>query len=778
MKNKFFKYSLIVILFLNITSLVHSEELNIKSGKININKEKSNIIFKEKVIVKDIKNNILETDFANYKKKDEVLKTVGSTNITTSQNYKVVGSNITFDNLKGVINSSYPTTIKDTDGNIINVDMFNYDRNKNIFFSKGNIIINDINGNIYKFSEIYINEKQKKIVGTDVKVFLKQEDLKSNPKNEPRIFANTVLLDNKDSEMGKGVFTYCKNRGKDKCPPWSLQADKIRHSQADKTIYYDNAVLKVYDFPIFYFPKFFHPDPTVDRRSGFLVPSFVDNSNLGEGIVAPYFWDISKESDLTLTPRVYFNENPLLLAEYRQDFKNSFLILDSGYSKGYKNKSSVKESGTRKHFFADYKVDLFNNSNSSNLNLKVQHVSNDTYFKAYDVDTLLVEKEQTVIDNSISFYQQSEDSFLGITASSFENLGDYSPTRFEYIANATYDKNLFTNNKLGIVDLTSNLSIKNYEVNKQTEFFVNDFNWSSNKWINDLGVDSQFKGLFKTVNYNAEKTKVYKNDQFNSEFYGGIGYLAKLPLFKNNFISNTYHNLTPKFLLRYAPGDSRNINNATRLNYTNIFSIDRLNELDVIETGLSTTIGLQYDQNEIDEKGNVGEEKLSFSIGQIINESENLDMPAPLNQRFSDIVGDSYLKVNENLSLRYSYALDQNYNDLNYSEIGSEFIMGAATFNLKYLEEKEHIGNQEYLQAGLDMNIGESNKISFSGKRNLLIDSSEFYNLSYEYLNDCLKAGIFFRREFYNDRDIEPDNSLMFKITIMPFSNFSSPKFR
>ena len=249
-------------------------------------------------------------------------------------------------------------------------------------------------------------------------------------------------------------------------------------------------------------------------------------------------------------------------------------------------------------------------------------------------------------------------------------------------------------------------------------------------------------------------------------------------LFRYNFISNTYHNLTPKFLLRYAPGDARNINNATRLNYTNIFSIDRLNELDVIETGLSTTIGLQYDQNEIDEKGNIGEKKLSFSIGQIINESENLDMPAPLNQRFSDIVGDSYLKVNENLSLRYSYALDQNYNDLNYSEIGSEFIMGAATFNLKYLEEKEHVGNQEYLQAGLDMNIGESNKISFSGKRNLLIDSSEFYNLSYEYLNDCLKAGIFFRREFYNDRDIEPDNSLMFKITIMPFSNFSSPKFR
>ena len=29
-------------------------------------------------------------------------------------------------------------------------------------------------------------------------------------------------------------------------------------------------------------PKLSHPDPSVDRRSGFLVPSFSDSKNLGE----------------------------------------------------------------------------------------------------------------------------------------------------------------------------------------------------------------------------------------------------------------------------------------------------------------------------------------------------------------------------------------------------------------------------------------------------------------------------------------------------------------
>ena len=51
-------------------------------------------------------------------------------------------------------------------------------------------------------------------------------------------------------------------------------------------------------------------------------------------------------------------------------------------------------------------------------------------------------------------------------------------------------------------------------------------------------------------------------------------------------------------------------------------------------------------------------------------------------------------------------------------------------------------------------------------KRNLVTDSAEFYNLSYEYLNDCLRAGLVYRREFYNDSELEPENSLMFKITL------------
>ena len=99
------------------------------------------------------------------------------------------------------------------------------------------------------------------------------------------------------------------------------------HDKKKKTIYYDNAVIKVYDFPILYLPKLSHPDPTVDRRSGFLVPSFSDSRNLGEGIEVPYYWALNKDRDFTLRNKLFVSENPLFLGEYRRAYEKSNLIL-------------------------------------------------------------------------------------------------------------------------------------------------------------------------------------------------------------------------------------------------------------------------------------------------------------------------------------------------------------------------------------------------------------------------------------------------------------------
>ena len=87
------------------------------------------------------------------------------------------------------------------------------------------------------------------------------------------------------------------------------------------------------------------------------------------------------------------------------------------------------------------------------------------------------------------------------------------------------------------------------------------------------------------------------------------------------------------------------------------------------------------------------------------------------------------------------------------------------------------MGNNEYLKTSLNYSTGKNQLISVENKRNLIRDASEYYNLSYEYHNDCLRAALVFRREFYNDSELEPENSLMFKITLVPFGSINSPTF-
>ena len=62
-----------------------------------------------------------------------------------------------------------------------------------------------------------------------------------------------------------------------------------------------------------YFPRFFHPDPTVKRQSGFLAPFFTNSSTLGTGSGIPYYWAIGNNKDLTFTPKMYAKENVLFL---------------------------------------------------------------------------------------------------------------------------------------------------------------------------------------------------------------------------------------------------------------------------------------------------------------------------------------------------------------------------------------------------------------------------------------------------------------------------------
>ena len=797
MKNKIF----IILISLFFNNIVFSENLLIESKNISLDKNKETSIFQDDVKIQtedgkiinssfaeynkktglivlknnikaiDVENNIIETNYAEYNDKTKIFKTIGNTKIVTSKNYIINGKDIILNNEKKFIVSDKKSKITDVDNNTIHLENFEYQTKDNIFKSIGFVEIVDNLGNKYEFSQVYIDTKNKEILGTDIKAFLNDEDFKINEKNKPRIFANILKKDKEQSFFKKSIFTLCDYRKNDKCPPWSIQATEMLHNNKKKTIYYKNAVVKIYDIPVFYIPRLSHPDPTVDRRSGFLPPTFTDTKNLGFGTSVPYFFAINDDKNFTLTSNFYNTENPLFLGEYHQAFKNSFFLADFGYTEGYKKTSKTKKEGEKSHIFSKFSKNFKGKNNSDNfLSLSFQNVSNDKYLKLYKIKSNLVDYSNDTLESSLNFTHEKNDLFFGLNASVYETLKDSYNDKYEYILpELTIDKNLFSGEKLGNLDLQTNFKVHNYDTNKLTNFVVNDFNWSSKEIFSEIGIKSKFLGNIKNINYEAKNIDIYKENP-TSEFFGALGILSEFNLQK--FQNNTNHLITPRILVRYAPGSMRQEEDGNRLNPINAFSLNRLDNLNNYETGFSGTLGFDY-------KFKNDKKSFDFSVAQVINERENKKMHSKtsMDEKLSDLVGTSKYTINNNFSLNYNFSVDQNYSELNYNEIGTDLDLGLMNLNFNYLQEKKHIGDQDYFKTKLELKNSETGLFTFENKRNLITNSSEFYNLSYEYINDCLRAGLVYRREFYNDSELEPENSLMFKITLTPFGNINSPSF-
>ena len=73
-------------------------------------------------------------------------------------------------------------------------------------------------------------------------------------------------------------------------------------------------------------------------------------------------------------------------------------------------------------------------------------------------------------------------------------------------------------------------------------------------------------------------------------------------------------------------------------------------------------------------------------------------------------------------------------------------------------------------------NFNEESSLSFKTRRNRTISLTEYYDLLYEYENDCLIAGVRYRKRYYKDKDVIPLEELFFSITIVPLTTFSPDK--
>ena len=786
MKNRIKKLIFILIINFFVISNVLSEEIKFEANTIELVDKDERIIAKKNVKIYN-EGETIYADEMDYDKSKQIINAKGNIIIDNlNENIKIYSEELTYlKNIEKIILTKN-VKIKFEDKFLFNTNKVVYDKisdeiivdsvssfedlignkissnNSKYLLKKKLLKMNkvsmiDIDKNEYYFNNAIVNLLSRELIGDDIKINFFKSSF-GNVDNDPRLRGNYIYSDQEKSLIKKGVFTTCKIK-KDDCPPWQFKSEEILHDKNKKTIYYKNAWLEIYDKPVFYFPKFFHPDPTVKRQSGFLAPRFESSSSLGDSVSVPYYKVISDNKDITFSPKIYGTNEGLFQNEYRQQNKNSSHILDFSLKKD--NNSS------KSHFFSrtlsNLNLSYFQNSE---LEFNIETTSDDNYLKSHKIKSSIT-NNNSLLNSFLLFKGNKEDLYLEAKIEAYEDLTkEKSSDKYQYLLPSFELSKSFKNN----LTLISNGYQKNYDTNVYEKVLINDLKYSSVPRINSNGFVNKINVLLKNVTTESENSNEY-SESFRSQNFGSLLYDISYPMKKDGSKFDSF--LTGKASFMYSPNKNKNLKNLDRkIDIKNIFSQNRLSLNNSVEGGQSITFGGEYEL--IDKKNN---SILTAGLASVLRDVSDSKLPtkSTINNKSSDFIGSLDIKPNNNFNIAYNFSVDNDFSSTNYNLIKADLTINKFVTTFEFLQEDDEVGSENYYSNEIKFLLDNSNSLKYRTRRNKKTDLTEYYNLIYEYKNDCLTAAIQYNKDYYSDKDLEPNEEIFFSISIVPFSSIKSP---
>ena len=500
--------------------------------------------------------------------------------------------------------------------------------------------------------------------------------------------------------------------GEDKCPPWSITANKIEHNKNKRQLSYENALLKVYDFPVFYFPKFFHPDPTVERQTGFLKPELNNSNTLGNSITMPYFNVISDNKDYTFTP-TWFDDGILMAqTEYRQANKNSNFIADIGFVNNY-NSPTTKKTKNLSHFFSRFDLDLeLENFNSSNLSVSIERVSNDSYLKIFNnhiTKSDVKPNDPDKLRNNIKLFLDHKNYNLETGIETFQTLKSSKSDQYQYILpyynfNTIVSQNYFN----GELSLYSTGSNDLNHTNKLKTTVINDLIYDSESFISNYGLENNFSISLKNLNSIGKNTTKFKSSP-ELDLVGLFNANLSLPLIKKR---EKYTNiLTPKLSFKFNPSDMKDHSSSSnKIDVSNIFATNRLGLSDTFESGKSMTLGLDFQKNKVNSLNEINN-YFELKLATIIRDKEEnfISNKSTINKKNSNLFGLINANLSENINVGYNFSIDNDYSTFEYNDINATFSLNNLITTFNFIEENGEIGDTNVFTTSISYNHDDKN---------------------------------------------------------------------
>jgi LPS-assembly protein len=648
---------------------------------------------------------------------------------------------------------------------ILFADTVSYNQRDDIVTASGNVVLQEPGGDVMFAEHVRLSEEFKQGIVQELKIRL-ASNARLSARTARREGENRTVLEN-------AVFTRCEEcpSGGEHAPIWQIKATKVTRDLEEEVVEYENAMVEMFGVPVLYTPYFYHPDPTVDRKSGLLAPVFGASGELGLQYTQPVYLVIDDQSDVTLSPRVTSKEGVVMAGEYRQRFADGFWVSDGSIT--YVDQVDVQNRKTgddelRGHLRSTGRFRL---DEQFGWGFDFFRTSDDTYLRRYDIhggSTLVSRAFLTGFNGR---------HFAGLEAFAFQGLrnGDKEGDTPFVLPLATFQASGEPAGLGGRLDVAFNGVGLQRTGGRDVRRLSFDGSWSR-QFVDGFGGLTTAGLHLRADGYNVSEGQdtdvtASRDDYFEGRIWPMATLDWRLPLVRGG--GRVSQTLEPRVQLIGSPagGNPNDIPNEDSQSFeftdANLFSRNRFTGYDRIDSGSRVNYGLSAGLH------GVSGGSTEFVIGQSfrLNDRSAFGGGTGLNDRLSDVVGRVSISPNQRFSYTFRYRVDVDGPKLDRHEHQISYKTDRYSFSADYISLPRigngvAAGNTEEMSLKGALQIADHWHVSSAYRGDLSGDGAIRLEGGLQYLDECFDFSIGAVRDFTNDRDAEASTSVFVRFRL------------
>jgi LPS-assembly protein len=732
--------------------------------------------------------------------------------VGSSESMLLQADEMVYDNKNGTITAKGNVEIYYGDYTVL-ADRVIYDRNANTLTADGNVRMKDADGAVITSDHITLTD--------DFRDGFVQA-LKLVTKDDTRIVAQSASREAGNvTVFSKGWFTPCKpcRDNPSKPPTWRIRAKKITHKRDQAIITYNNAFFDFFGVPVLWLPYFQTADPTVKRKSGFLMPMYSHSNELGTTVLVPYYFALSNNFDFTFAPMWTENAGTLLQGNWRHRLATGGynINLAGVWNKGnsFLSPNGTIESSSNGDFRGSidtqgkFALDPF-----WAWGWDIHTQTDDTFRRFYNLTSRLQTDQISQVyleglhDRNYFSIRSYDTKSLLFANEPFSDATVYPIVDYDYIVG----------NPIlgGELSFNSNAMVFQNQDGTNSDRMIVEANWRR-QMIDNIGQIYTPFGRLRGDVYDVSgvdntptgsEDLVTGNHPSDGTYWQGdavAGFEYRYP-----FIATTgpvTHVIEPIGQIIARPsslGNQQLIPNEDALSLvfddTLLFDIDKFSGYDRMETGTRANVGFRY----------TAQFRTGTYVRLVAGQSYQVAGQNQFDTAFyqtsglatdnSDYVGGLYLQANTNLSFFAQSRFNHDTLEVERTDLGSSMGYGPLKASVNYANVPSGIptvvptvvpigtviGNAQSIPTAAVIGNAQS-EILGSGSLALTTDWSLLGNLRYDltndqtitdgvglqYQNDCLLLAVTYQRSFIHDQDIKPDERFLVTLNLKYLGGYS-----